>query len=196
MGENDVVMDSATKNGLSKKLIIAVVAIVAIIAVVAGIIFAVRQTPEKAVKTFLKNYENKKASKVVEQMDLVGLTAWVECDGDYEDFSDKYDKYKEKFEDLDDDEYEEQVESMKEELEDKFEDIDKIKIEIKKIKSAKKVKDAKNLYKVNAKIKISITEDDDTNKSTSTVDFYVYKKSGKFYIIGMDTKSGNDLGLF
>ena len=72
----------------------------------------------------------------------------------------------------------------------------KKKFDIKKMKSAKKVKDAKNLYKVNTKMKVTVKSDDDTDRNTTTVDFYVYKVKGKFYIVGMDTKSGDGLNLF
>lgn len=193
MEDNNVVTNGKKS---SSKLIITIIAIVAIIAIVCGIICAVKSSPEKTVKTFLKNIENKKASKIVDQMDIVGLGAWSACYGKYKDFEDKYDEYKEEYDDLDKDEINEQLDSMKEELEDSFENVDKIKIDVKKMKSAKKVSGTKNLYKVNTKMKVTTKVDDDKESDTTTVDFYVYKVKGKYYIVGMDTKSGNGLDLF
>lgn len=193
MEENEVVMegDKVKKSGI-KKIIIAVVAIIVAILVIVGIVNAVKPTPEKTVKEFLKNLEDKKVSKIVKQIDFYGIDAFYDCDGDYEDFKDEYDSAKDDHED----EIDDYIDEIKDNLEDELDDIDDIKIEIKKMKKAKKVKDAKNLYRVNAKVKVTVEEDDDKNRETSTIDFYVYKKSGKYYIVGMDTKSGEGLNIF
>lgn len=153
-------------------------------------------SPETVVKEFIKNVEGKKADKIVKQIDMVGIAAWNSCYGDYEDYDDNYEDYQEEYDDLDKDEVEEYLDSLEEEMQEEFDYIDKIKIEIKKINDAEKVEDTKNLYSVNAKLKVSVTEDDDTETDTTTVDFYLMKKGGKYYIVGMDTISGNGLDIF
>ena len=195
MEENEVVMEGeAVKGGATKKIIIGIVALIAVILIIVGIVNVVRPTPEKTVKNFLKGLDSKKASKVVDSMDFIGMYAYSQCDGDYEDFVDTYNDLKEDAED-DEDDYKDAIDDFKDTLEEAFEDMDTLNVEIKKIKSAKKVKDAKNLYKVNAQVKIEVKEDEDdkTERDTSTYDFYVYKKSGNYYVVGIDTKKGDGL---
>lgn len=192
MEENEVVMEGAKKAFPIKKLIIAIIAIVVVVAAVIGIVNLVKPTPEKTVKEFLKAFGNKKASKVVDCYDFVGASAWAACDGDYEDFADNYKDFKEEFEDEEED-YNDMIDEAKEGLEESFEEVDKLKIEIKDVKKAKSVKKAKNLYTVKAKVKVEykLEDEDDTERDTSTYNFYVYKKSGKYYIVGIETVSGD-----
>ena len=196
MEENEVVMEGNNeKNGNTKKIIIAVVAIVVVILAIVGIVNAVKPSPEKAVKSFLKNLDSKKIEKAIDQMDFVGMAAFDECEDDYEDFKDNYNDFKDEYED-DKEETEEYIDEMVEELQDTIDDLDEFNVEIKEVKKARKVKDAKNLYKVRAKIKTIVKSDDDTERDNSTIDFYVYKVSGKYKIVGMDTESGNGLDIF
>jgi len=191
MGE--VVNDGTApiKNGGAKKIVIGVVALVIIIAAIVGIVMLVKPSPEKTVKEFLNAFGNKKASKVIDCYDFIGAAAWAECDGDYEDFVENYKDYKEEMED-DKDEYDEMVETTKEGLEEEFDEVEKLKVEIKDVKNAKEVKKAKNLYTVKAKVKVEYKDDDDkTQRDTTTYNFYVYKASGKYKIVGIEYVEGD-----
>ena len=188
MEENQVVNDATPiKKGGVKKIIIAVVVIAVIIAAVVGIINLVKPSPEKTVKEMLKAFGNKKASKVIDCYDFVGAATWTKCAGDYEDF---VDEYKDNKEDMEDD-IEDYKDSAKEALEEGFDEVDKLKVEIKEIKNAKSVKKAKGLYTVKAKVKVEYKEDDDTERDTSTYNFYVYNVKGKYKIVGIETVSGD-----
>lgn len=190
--ENDVINDGSSKKSSVKKIVIGVVVLAVIIAIIIGIVNIVKPTPEKAVKNFLKYMGDGKVSKAFDMVDMVGIAAFQECDGDYEDFKDNYEDYKDEYEDAKD-EAEDYLDKMVESMEEEIEDYEKFDIEIKKVKSAKKVKGAKNLYKVSAKFKTTVKEDDDsdTEKETNEGDFYVYKVKGKYLIVGVESEDGS-----
>ncbi len=181
----------------NKKIITGISILVVAIVLIICIVVAVRPTPEKTAKKFLQYLDKGKFSKAFDLVDVVGAGAWANCNGDYEDFNDYYDDYSDKYEDDDmKDKLDDMIDSTVEGMEDSLGDAEKYGVEIKKIKKAKKVKDAKNLYKVEAKVKVEYQEDedDDVERDTTTVDIYVFKKGGKYYIVGTD---GDDsVGLF
>lgn len=191
--EEEVVMeDNSPKGGKVKKTIITVLIIVVIIAVIVGVVNLIRPTPAKTVKKAIKSLNKGNISEVMDLVDYQGLTAYYSTSDDLEDF---YDEYK----DLsDDDDFQDDLEDFNEELDENVEDLeetisdfDKFSFELKEIKSSKKVSKAKNLYKVRAKVKYTIQSDDEDIdlKDTATIDFYVMKKSGKYYIVGIDGAS-------
>ncbi|MBR2290072.1 MAG: hypothetical protein IJ867_05690 [Clostridia bacterium] len=195
MEENEVVMEEAVKKSPAKGIIIGMIVLVAIILAIVGIVNAAKPTPEKTVKNFLKAVDGKKAEKIIDNMDFIGWFALASLDEDeYEEFADTYKEYKEDVDDNEDD-YKDMLDEAKENLDDMFEDVDKLNIEVKDMKKAKKVKNAKNLFKVTAKVKVEYKEEDDDkpDRDTSTYDFYVYKKSGKYYIVGIDVQKGDGL---
>lgn len=178
----EVVMEEGTKKSFPiKKTIITVVVIAVILALVIGIFNLVRPTPEKTVKNFIKQMNKGKVSNAFEYVDLVGMQVFDE--DNLEDFVEDYKDAKE-----DDEIDEEEADDMIESLEEEIGEYEEFSMELKSIKKAKKVKSAKNLYKVKAKVKVTIKEDDDskTNRNTNDIEFYVYKANGKFKIVGMD----------
>ena len=76
-------------------------------------------------------------------------------------------------------------------MEEEISEFDKFSFELKEIKSTKKVKDAKNLYKVKAKVKYTIKSEDHyiDRKDTETFEIYVMKNGGKYSIVGLDGSS-------
>ena len=75
-----------------------------------------------------------------------------------------------------------------EDIEEPIKEFNKFDFELKEIKSSKKVNKTKNLYKVKAKIKYKVkSEDYSLDKSgTETIEFYLMKKSGKYYFVGIE----------
>ena len=191
--EEEVVMEEGTKKTFPiKKTIITVIVVAIVLALLIGIINSVKPSPEKTVKNFLKLINKGKIAKAYEYVDIVGMEVFSV--NDLEDFVDDYKDFKDDHED----EIEDAEETMKEyaeEYEEELEDYDEFSVEIKKISKAKKVKKAKNLYKVTAKVKTVVKEDedDDTDRDTNKIDFYVYKVNGKYKIVGM--KGGSFLNF-
>lgn len=196
MEENEVVMEgSSENNGKNKKIIIALVALVVVILAIVGIVNLVKPTPEKTIKEFVKNMDDRKISEAFDQIDYIGLVAFEECDGDYEDFRENYKDAKEQAEDED---FDDILEEMIDGFQDQVDEVEEFSFELKDIKKSKKVKGVSNLYKVKAKIKSAVKEDEDskTERTNSTVNFYVYKTNGKYKIVGVENISGDDLELF
>jgi cell division septum initiation protein DivIVA len=141
-------------------------------------------TPEKAVKNFIKQMNKGKVSKAFEYVDFVGMGVF---DSDnLDDFVEDYKDAKEDYEE-DQDEIDEALEERIEEMEEGIGEYEQFSMELKSIKKAKKVKSAKNLYKVKAKVKVVVKEEDSSaNRNTNDVTFYVYKTGGKYKIVGME----------
>jgi len=168
------------KKGSKKGLIIGVVVAVIAILIVADLVV---RSPKETVKKYVSYLNSAHSKKAFDLMDMAGTYVYGTLDED--ELDDFYDEYKD-FVDGDEwDDYKDQIDEMYddefyEDMDDEIKDSD-TKVKVKKIEKVKKV--SKNLYSVKTKIQ---TKDEDGDKSTDTVKFYVMKKGTKSYIVGTD----------
>lgn len=142
----------------------------------------VSSSPEAAVEDIIKAIDQKKAKKILDAIDIYGMTVLEDMDEDeYEDF---YDEYKDflKSDEYDDmqDEWDEAEEEALDGLQDWLDGIEDLKVKVKKITKNEEI--GKNIYEVKAKIEA--TQDDDTE--TDTMTFYVMKDGSSYKVIGGD----------
>lgn len=179
MEENNNVVNSNKKN--------AIIGLVAVVAVILVIILGINlfgSSPEKVLKKYCKYLSKGDFSKAYDLVDFESSYVLASLDEDeYEDFNDELKDFKDSddYEDFEDDM--EDLDEYIEELEEDFEDFDKFDIELKEVKSSKKVKGTKNLYKVKAKIKYKIEINDYDSSDTETMEIYMIKKGMKYYLV-------------
>lgn len=172
---------AVTSNGIvewakSNKKLLAIIAVVLLIAIVAIVaVSKLSGSPEKAVKNYISALNSGKASKIAKAIDIKGSLAYAQCSGywtsDFSKFEEKYKEIKNDDEDIKD--YEENIEEI-------IEDMDKKKtkysIKLVDIKNVEEVKDCNKLYNVEAKVRLKYKDSDgDTQDTTKTIKFYVYK---------------------
>ena len=144
--------------------------------------------PEAVVEEYCEYLSSGKFKKA---FDLIDWEMYLMVDDgyDYDELEDKdtYEEFKE------DNEYyldniDEQIEYAIDEYSEIYEDAKKFEVKVKSIEDAEKVKGTKNVYSVEAKIKINVKDEyGDENTSTEDCTIYLMKKSGKYYIIdGID----------
>lgn len=171
---NSILSKIKEKKGLILGIVVAVIAVLIVI----DILFT---SPKEAVKKYISLNNSAHTKKADKYYDYAGAHVFAGLDKDeYEDFweeykeykkSDEWEEYKEDLEDRHDDEYyEEQDEDIK--------DSD-YKIKIKKINNVKKV--GKNLYRVSVTLEM---KDEDDEKDTKTIKYYVMKSGLKSYVVG------------
>lgn len=152
---------------------------VAVILVIVLLVAIFGGGPKKAVKKFVKAFNNGNASKLVDSIDFAGMEAW---DYDYmKDFDkDDYKDFKEDYKDVDKDDLKDAKKDAKDGLKETFDDMKddykSYKMKIEKIKDVEKL--GKDLYKVKAKISLEAKpkdKDDDEIDESETMTFIVYK---------------------
>lgn len=152
---------------------------VAVILVIVILALTLGGGPKRAVKKFVKAFNNGNASKLVDCIDFAGVEAWKYTymdDFDKDDYKDFKDDYK----DVDKDDIKDTKKEAKDEFKDGFEEIKEdyksYKMKIEKIKDVEKL--GKDLYKVKAKISLEAKpkdKDDDEIDESETMTFIVYK---------------------
>lgn len=188
MEENNNVMNN------KKNAIVGLVAVVVVVLVVVLGASLFLPSPKKVIKKYCKYMNDGDFDKVIDLMDFEGVAVFSKLDEeDYEDFDDELKDFK----DSDDyEEFEDELEDGKDEmvdiLESSFEYYDEFEMELKEVKSSKKVKGTKSLYKVKAKVKVKAEYDGEEESDTSTMTFYMRKKGLNYYIVGSE---GSSLGL-
>ena len=144
--------------------------------------------PEAVVEEYCEYLSSGKFKKA---FDLIDWEMYLMVDDgyDYDELEDKdtYEEFKEDNEYYLDNIYE-QIEYAIDEYSEIYEDAKKFEVKVKSIEDAEKVKGTKNVYSVEAKIKINVKDEyGDENTSTEDCTIYLMKKSGKYYIIdGID----------
>ena len=153
--------------------------VVAVIAVIAVLIALFSGGPKKAVKKYVKAFNSLDAKKVINCIDIAGMSAGYGIDSD--DFTDEdYKEFKEAYKEVSKDDIKEAKEYMTDALEDTFKEIKEeaksYKVKIKKFKDVKKIN--KDLYEVTTELNIKGVpkdEDEDEVDETEEATFIVYK---------------------
>lgn len=157
----------------------------AIIVVIIILVAALGGGPKKAVKNFISGMNSRNASKILNSVDFVGMSAWGYSynvnkfsKDDYKEF---VEDYKDAIDEMDKDDLKEAKEYLKETIEESFDEIKdeykSYKMKIERFKDVEKL--GKDLYSVGAKVSIKANpkdkdETDEIDKS-ETVTFIVYK---------------------
>lgn len=183
-------------SGNKKNVIIGLVA-VAVIVLVAVLLFKlVGPSPAKTVKKYCKLMSKGEVAKAFKLVDTESMYVLSDLDeDDYEDYAKELKDFKK-----DDDEYEEYEDGIEdfeeqiEDMEDGYEDFEEFEIEVKDVKSTKKI--GKNIWKVKAKVKMVVETEDDEFDETDTVEFYVVKKGLSYYVAGGDGLVGTMSALY
>lgn len=180
--ENNVEQTQATStkiNGIvewvkSHTKVIAIAAVILVVAIVA--VFAISNLtggPEKAVKNYVSALNSGNAKKLIKSMDLKGTLAYIQCSGYW---SSDLSKFEEKYAEIDEDDIEDREEDLEELLEEMQEDKKGFSMKVVEIKEVKEVEDCKDLYNVEAKIRVKYKDEEgDTQDTTNTMKFVVYK---------------------
>ncbi len=157
---------------------------VAVIAVIIILVALLGGGPKKAVKGFVSGMNKQNASKIVKNIDFVGMSAWGYyydeddfSDEDYDSFIEDYEEYEEEY----GKEIEDEMKDMEDSMEDSFDDIDdeykSYKIKIEEFKKVEEL--GKDLYAVDAKISIEAKPEDkdetDEIDESEILTFIVYK---------------------
>lgn len=141
--------------------------------------------PKKAVKGFVEGMNKQNASKILDSVDFVGMSAWGyyydEDDFSDEDYDEFVESYEEMVDDMDKDDLKEAKEFLEETMEESFEEIDdtykSYKMKIEKFKDVEEL--GKDLYAVDAKISMEAKpkDKDETDEidESEVVTFVVYK---------------------
>lgn len=168
---------TSTNTNPVKKTNTKLIGIIAIaVVVILAIVFMFLSRGAKAtVKDYVKAMEKGDSSKVINLMDMIGVTAFESTKSDLAKFDEKYTEMKK------DKEMQERVKKFKKEYKDQFKlDTDsKMKISVKNLKE-EKVEGSKKLKKVTCTIKVKLGEMEDEKDD---IEFYVVKDGLKHYVV-------------
>lgn len=158
----------------NKKVLIGLVVVILAIILLSSIFGGGKKG---VIKDFVKATNKGNAKKMMDTIDMAGLSVYMEMlfnDDDLEDFYDEYKDFikSDEWEDAQDD-----MDDYIEELEDSIEEPDDDeKLKIKKFGDVEK--EGKNLWKIEVELEV---DDEDID-----ADFYVMKKGLNYYIVGFD----------
>ncbi len=149
---------------------------IAVVVILAVILMFMTRGAKSAVKDYVKAIEKGDSSKVVNLMDLNGVSAFESTKADLSKFDETYAELKK------DKEMQEKVKEFKKEYKDQFK-LDgtdsKMKVSVKDLKE-EKVEGSKKLKKVTCTLKVKIDEYEDEKEG---IEFYVVKDGLKHYIV-------------
>lgn len=135
------------------------------------------------IKDFIKAGNSGNAKKLLDTIDMAGMSVFMEMSWSGDDLEDFYEEYKDFIKSDEWEEAEEDMDETLEEMEDSIEEPDDDeKVKIKEFGDIEK--EGKNLWKVETTI---VSKEDDDEEVD--VDFYVMKKGFGYKIVGLDGMS-------
>lgn len=164
----------------NKKALLGLVVVIVVVVLLSSLLGGGKKG---VIKDFIKAGNNGNAKKLLDTIDMAGMSVFMEMSWNDDDLEDFYDEYKEFIKSDEWEEAEEDMDETIEEMEDSIEEPDdEDKVKIKEFGDVEK--EGKNIWKVETTI---VSKEDDDEELD--VDFYVMKKGLGYKIVGLDGMS-------
>lgn len=158
------------------KLVLIAVAVIVVLILLIAIISNATSGPKQAVKNYISAMNKLNSDKIVSSMDIKATLAYTVCYGRSTDFSES--EFKKEYKKIKNSDAEDLKESTKETLDDAIKLLKDKKFSVKliDIKNVEKLENCKNLYTVEAKVRVNYNDEDgDKQDITNTINLIVYK---------------------
>ncbi|MCI8700355.1 MAG: hypothetical protein HFJ47_03315 [Clostridia bacterium] len=158
------------------KLVIIAVAILLAVIILISVISNVTGGPKQATKNYISAMNKMNADKILSTMDIKASIAYIACYSSSSNFSEE--DFKKAYKEVSNSDVKEFKKAFKETLDSTLDTIKEYNYSYKllEIKDVEESKNCKDLYKVEAKVRITYKDDDgDKQDITSTINLIAYK---------------------